>query len=115
MPNESELAEMGAFNKPYFDSGVILHADGFLASKTGARVNYTKDAPPTVTPGPFGLGNLVAGYWILKLNTFEEALDFAKKVPFKEGSVEVRQVAGVEDFGDALSEEAKAQMRRGDA
>jgi hypothetical protein len=112
MPTAGEMDEMHKFNKPYIDSGVILHADGFLASKTGARVSYSKDGPPVVQPGPFSLDNLIAGYWVLKLNTFEEALDFAKKAPFKDGYVEVRQVAGEEELGDALSDEIKAEMRK---
>jgi hypothetical protein len=111
MPTKGELDEMHAFNKSYLDSGVILHADGFLASKTGARVSYSKDAAPTVQNGPFGLDNLIAGYWILKLATFEEAVNFAKKAPFKEGYVEVRQIAGEEDFGDALSDEIRDAIR----
>jgi hypothetical protein len=110
MPTQAELAEMGAFNKVYLDSGVILHADGFLASKSGARVHYSKDAAPKVESGPFGLDNLVAGYWVLKLNTLEEAIEFAKKAPFKDGAVEVRQIAGIDDFGDALPADMKKQM-----
>ena len=112
MPTEAELKEMGDFNKPHVDSGVILHADGFLASKTGARVHYSKDGLPKVESGPFGLDNLVAGYWILKLDTLEDAIDFAKRAPFKEGLVEVRQIAGIEDFGDQLPEHMKEAMEK---
>jgi len=112
MPTEQELREMGDFNKPYMENGIILHADGFASSKHGARVYYSKDGPPTVKNGPFGFENLVAGFWILKLNSFEEAVEFAKKAPFKDGSVEVRKVFGLEDFGDELPKDMKDRMEK---
>lgn len=109
MPSTEELAEMGAFNKPYWESGVIVAADGFLASSNGFRVNFSEGSEPTVKRGPFELENLVAGYWILKLDSIEEVIEWAKKIPFKKGSVEIRKVAGPEDFGGAFTEELKQQ------
>jgi hypothetical protein len=105
---------MTVFNKPYIESAVIVHADGFRPSKEGARVHF-KDGTPTVQDGPFGFDNLVAGYWIIKAASLEEALDFAKKVPFKDGAVEVRRIQGIEDFGENLSEEMKEMMKKPDA
>ncbi len=107
MPKSSEFDEMDAFNKPYFASGAIIDADGFLASSKGTRVTFSEGSEPKLTPGPFELGNLVAGYWILKLESMEEAIKFAKGIPFKSGGVDIRQIAGPEDFGDALTEEQK--------
>lgn len=109
MPSTEELAEMGAFNKPFWDAGVMLDADGFLASSKGARINFSEGSEPTVKRGPFELENLVAGYWILKLDSIEQAIEWAKKIPFKKGSVEIRKVAGLEDFGGAMTEELKQQ------
>lgn len=107
MPSADELAEMGAFNKPFRDTGVILHADGFLASSKGARINFSEGSEPAVKRGPFELKNLVAGYWVLKLDSIEQVIEWAKKIPFKKGSVEIRRVAGPEDFGGAMPEELK--------
>ena len=109
MPKPGELDEMHAFNRPYFESGVILHADGFLASSKGARVTFSEGSEPSITNGPFELENLVAGYWILKLDNIDEAIKFAKGIPFKNGGVDIRQIAGPEDFGDELTEEQKKQ------
>jgi len=109
IPTTEEFAEMGAFNKPHVESGVILDADGFLASSKGVRLNFSEGSAPTVKHGPFGLENLVAGYWLLKLDTIEEVIEWAKGIPFKKGSVEIRKVAGLEDFGDAFTEELKQE------
>ncbi|KIW63744.1 hypothetical protein PV04_08723 [Phialophora macrospora] len=112
MPTTEELAEMGAFNKPAVDAGIILSADGFLPSSTGARVTFHDGgiAEPTVTRGPFALENLVAGYWVVQFGSLDEVVEWAKKIPFKKGgSVQIRRVAGPEDFGDALTPEIKQQ------
>ena len=74
----------------------------------GARVTFS-DTEPQVQNGPFQLENLVAGFWILKLDNLDEAIAWAKKVPFKTGSVEVRKVAGPEDFSAEFNEELKAK------
>ena len=109
MPTTEELTEMGAFNKQMQDAGVMLAGDGFLASSKGARINFSEGSEPTVKRGPFELENLVAGYWLLKLDSIEHVIEWAKKIPFKKGSVEIRRVAGLEDFGDAMTEELKQQ------
>jgi hypothetical protein len=89
---------MTAFNKPDMDSGAIVTASGLCASSAGIRVNFSEDADPAVIEGPFALGNLVSGFWLLKLHSMEQAIEFAKKVPFKSGSVEVRKLHGPGDF-----------------
>lgn len=104
MPTTEELTEMIAFNSQFRETGVLLDADGFLASSKGARLNFSEGSEPTVTHGPFELENLVAGYWKLKLDSIEQAIEWAKKIPFKKGSVEIRRVAGPEDFGNAMTE-----------
>jgi hypothetical protein len=110
MPSTQELADMTAFNKPHVASGVILHADGFLSSTHGARVTFFKDGiAPQIKRGPFGLDNLVAGYWIVELASLDDAVEWAKRIPFKAGSVEIRKIAGLEDFGDALTDELKGE------
>jgi hypothetical protein len=106
---------MGAFNAQLVDTGALLDANGFLPSSKGSRVLFAKDTPPQVKKGPFALENLVAGYWILQLESIEQAIEWAKKIPFREGSVDIRKIADEEDFGDAMTEELKGQqeeMRR---
>lgn len=102
-----EFEDMGAFNKPYMDSGAIIECDGLAASSKGVRVNFKEGSEPTITKGPFALENLVTGYWVLQLENFEQALEFAKKVPFKKGSVEVRPVISADEISSWLEEQKK--------
>lgn len=108
-PTTQELTEMTAFNEELSNAGALLAGEGLLASSKGARVAFSESGDPAVTPGPFALGNLVAGLWLLKLDSFEEAVAWARKIPFRSGSVEVRKVAGPEDFGGEYTEEVRAK------
>ncbi|KAK0725939.1 hypothetical protein B0H67DRAFT_571937 [Lasiosphaeris hirsuta] len=107
----AELEEMGAFNTTMADAGVLLVADGFLPSSRGARVHFssTPNTEPTVARGPFDVASLVSGYWIIKVADLDEAVAWAKKVPFRtdDAVVEVRRVASAEDFGELMTEEVR--------
>jgi len=96
-PPIQEMIDMGAFNTELTNSGVLLAADGLTESAKGARVTFS-DTNPQVQNGPFPLENLVARFWVLKLDSLEEAVAWAKKIPFKTGSVEIRKIADPEDF-----------------
>jgi len=113
MPTEAELAEMGAFNEELVKAGVMLAGEGLHPSSTGARVRYDADNNATVVDGPFTeTKELVAGFWILQVSSREEAIEWVKKAPFREGEVEVRQVFSAEDFGDVMTPELREQEDR---
>jgi hypothetical protein len=113
MPTEAELAEMGNFNEELVKAGVMLTGEGLHPSSTGVRVRYDADNNATVVDGPFTeTKELVAGFWILQVSSREEAIEWVKKAPFREGEVEVRQVFSAEDFGDAMTPELREQEDR---
>jgi len=111
MPTTEEFAEMSAFNKPAQDAGIMVDAAGLVRSSKGAKLNFSEGSEPSVQHGPFGLENLVAGFWIVKFNSIEEVIEWAKGIPFKKGSVQIRKIAGAEDFGDSLPEDVKRQLQ----
>ena len=112
LPTQEELAEMGAYNEELVRAGVMLAGEGLLSSAKGVRVNYDKDAP-TVIDGPFAeTKELVAGFWILQTRSLEEAVEWLKRAPFRQGEVEIRQVAEAEDFGDEFTPELREQEER---
>lgn len=98
-----EFIDMGAFNDQLLEAGVLLEADGFAASTHGARIYFDADGPAKPEHGPFGLDNLVAGFWIWQLETMEQAIEWANKIPFKQGRVEIRRFATEEDFGPEIA------------
>jgi hypothetical protein len=99
MPTREELEEMGRFNEELVKAGVMLAGDGLHSSAKGFRVNYGPNGAESVTDGPFAEAKeLVAGFWIIEVSSKAEAVEWAKRVPFREGELEVRLVAEEEDF-----------------
>ena len=99
LPTEKELADMAKYNEELLKSGVLLAGEGLQASSKGARVRYA-GAKRTVIDGPFAEAKeLIAGFWLIQAKSMEEALEWARRVPFDDGEVEVRQVFELEDFG----------------
>jgi hypothetical protein len=107
MPSTDELAEMGKFNEELVKAGVMLAGEGLHPSSKGVRVDFSGDKP-TVTDGPFAEAKeLVGGYWIWQVKSMDEAVEWLKRAPFREGEVELRQVFEADDFGDELTPELR--------
>ena len=106
LPTKEEFTEMGDFNAEIVKAGIMLNADGLQQSSKGVRINFS-NSETKVEKGPFPLENLVAGYWVWKLDSMDEAISWAKKIPFKSGNVEIRQIAEVDDLGDGFTDELK--------
>ena len=91
---------------------MLLAGEGFQASSKGARVRFAGDKR-TVVQGPFPESNdLIAGFWLFQVKSKDEAIEWAKRIPFIEGEVEIRQVFEAEDFGPALTPEIREQEQR---
>src|SRR6476661_6331061 len=86
MPNQELLAAMGKFNEELVKAGVMLAGDGLHPSSKGVRVRFD-GTKRTVTDGPFAeTKELVAGFWIWKCNSKQEAIDWLKRAPFDGGT-----------------------------
>ncbi len=104
LPTDRELAEMGTFNDEMVKSGVMLAGEGLQATAKGAKVQF-KGGKPTVIDGPFTEAKeVVAGFWLIQAKSKAEAIEWARRAPFVDGEIEVRQVFELEDFNqtDAL-------------
>ncbi len=114
LPDKDMFAAMVRFNEEMVNAGVMLAADGLHPSSNGARVSFA-GAKRTVTEGPFpDPSELIAGFWIIKVELKQQAIDWAKRVPFLGGMIEIRQIFEAEDFGPALTpelREAEDRMR----
>ncbi len=112
LPTEEQLRDMGKFNDELVKAGVMLAGEGLQASSKGARITYSGNKR-TVRDGPFTESKeLVAGFWIWQLKNKAEAVEWAKRIPFEEGEVEIRQVFEEEDFGKEFTPELREQERR---
>jgi hypothetical protein len=112
MPSHELLAEMGKFNEELVKAGVMLAGEGLQASSKGARVKFSGNKR-TVTDGPFAeTKELVAGFWLWQVRSKQEAIEWLKRAPFREGEVEIRQVFESEDFGAEFTPELREQEER---
>jgi hypothetical protein len=113
MPSTELFAAMGNFNEELVKAGIMLAGEGLHPSSKGKRVQFTS-TPPRVIDGPFAeTKELIAGFWIWKVKSMDEALAWAKRAPMLGGDVlEIRPVFEAEDFGEAFTPELRAQEER---
>jgi hypothetical protein len=102
MPSQELFEAMGRYNDELRDAGVLLDLAGLHPSGEGKRVRFS-NGERAVVDGPFDEKDAVAGYWILEVSSIEDAVGWAKRVPFEalariypgeygaEGEVEIRQ------------------------
>ncbi|MGY2129451.1 YciI family protein [Blastococcus sp. SYSU DS0617] len=106
MPGREMLEAMGAYNEELVKAGVMLDGDGLRPSSHGARVRFDDTGEATVIDGPFTeTKELVSGYWIFEVSSREEAIEWARKAPFRGGELEIRPFSVAEDFGEAFTPE----------
>ena len=113
MPSTELLSTMGKYNEELVKAGVMQAGEGLHPSSKGKRVKFS-GAQRTVIDGPFAeTKELVAGYWIWKVNSIAEAVDWLKKAPFDGGTeVEIRPIFEAEDFGKELTPELREREER---
>ena len=115
LPTEKLMADMGKFNEELVKAGIMQAGEGLQPSSKGARVRFS-GTKRTVVDGPFAeTKELVAGYWIWKVKSKEEAIEWVKRCPNPmptDSEIEIRQIFEAEDFGAAFTPELRAQEER---
>jgi hypothetical protein len=113
LPDKKMLTEMGKFNDELVKAGVMLAGEGLQPSSKGVRVRFS-GGKRTVIDGPFAeTKELVAGFWLWEVRSKDEAIEWLKRAPFKDGEeVEIRQIFEAEDFGAEFTPELRAQEER---
>lgn len=103
MPDPKAVAAMMKYNEELRQAGVLLSLDGLQPPSAGARVSF-KGGKPTVTDGPYiETKEVLGGYWMIKVNSKQEAVDWAKRCPASENEViEIRQVHEFSDFSSEI-------------
>jgi len=113
MPDEKLLSDMGKFNEELVKAGIMLDGEGLHPSSKGARVKFSGDKR-TVIDGPFPeTKELIAGFWIWRVKSKEEAIEWVKRcpnpMPNVESEIEIRQIFEASDFGQEFTPELQAQ------
>jgi hypothetical protein len=112
MPSTELLTEMGKFNEELVKAGVMLAGEGLQPTSKGARVRFS-GKKRDVIDGPFTeTKELIAGFWLWKVNSLQEAIDWLKRCPNphdEETEVEIRPLFEADDFGEAMTPELREQ------
>jgi hypothetical protein len=115
LPSEKLLTEMGAFNEELVKAGVMLAGEGLHPTSKGKRVRFSA-GKQTVVDGPFTeTKELLAGFWIWKVKSMDEAIGWVRRMPNpygQDGEVEIRPVFEAEDFGAEFTPELREQEAR---
>ena len=110
LPSTELLTKMGKYNEQLANAGLLVSGDGLRPSSQGKRVRFSGKSQ-VVFDGPFAeTKELVAGYWIWRVKSVDEAVEWLKRAPFDGGSeVEIRPLQEMEDFGPNLTPELRNQ------
>lgn len=118
MPSQQLLTEMGKFNEELVKAGIMLEGEGLHPTSRAKRVKFSS-GNRIVTDGPFAeTRELIAGFWIWKVNSMEEAVEWVKRIPSDSESaqsdteVEIRQIFEAQDFGAEFTPELREQEER---
>lgn len=115
-PTPELLAAMDKFNQDLIKAGVMLSGEGLQPSSKGARVKFS-GKKRTVVDGPFTeTKELVAGFWLWKCKSLQEAIDWVKRcpnpMPGEDSDIEIRQVFEAEDFAADFTPEHQSKAKR---
>lgn len=113
LPSREILEQMGKYNEQLVNAGIMLAGEGLQASSKGKRVKFS-GANRTVTDGPFAeTKELIAGFWLWKVKSMDEALEWLKRAPFDGGTeIEIRPLFETEDFGEEFTPELRQREER---
>ncbi|HYV06207.1 MAG TPA: YciI family protein [Blastocatellia bacterium] len=110
LPEEKSLGEMMKYNEELVNAGVMLAGEGLHATSKGKRVRFD-GGKTTVSDGPFAeTKELIAGFWMWKVNSMEEAIEWVKRCPNPMNTpseIEIRPVFEAEDFGEEFTPEMR--------
>jgi hypothetical protein len=110
MPDTKLLTEMGKYNDQLAKAGIMLAGEGLTPTSKGKRIRFS-GGQRTVLDGPFTeTKELIAGYWLWKVKSIDEAVEWLKKAPFDGGTeLEIRPIFEAEDFGAEYTPELRRQ------
>jgi hypothetical protein len=116
MPTEKLLADMGKYNEELVKAGIMQAGEGLHPSVKGKRIKFS-GGNKTVIDGPFAeTKELVAGFWIWKVKSLDEAVSWARRcpdpMPGEESELEIRPVFEAEDFGAEYTPELRERDDR---
>lgn len=104
LPEGFDFNEMintvGRYNQELINAGVLVAAEGLDVATDGVVVDHSAEVP-VVTDGPYGeTKELFGGFYILNVASQEEAVEWAKRMPFTGPGIktEIRRVTTIDEL-----------------
>nr|WP_255633207.1 YciI family protein [Demequina sp. TTPB684] len=106
MPSpEPGAPEFGAYMQAWTDytneltaAGALVASEALLPVETATTVRH-KDGATQVLDGPFvELKEHLGGFYLIDVDTLDDAIEWARKLPVGEGAVEVRPIMDLSAF-----------------
>ena len=109
-PSPEAVQKMTRYNERLAKAGALIGLDGLHPPEKGARVSF-RGGKAQVTDGPFAESKeVLGGYWLIRANSRQEAVEWARQVPAEDGDVvEVRQVFDDSDFPEETRKAAESK------
>jgi hypothetical protein len=112
MPDEKALESMAKYNEELTKAGVLVELAGLQPTSKASKIRYS-GSQRTVIDGPFAEAKeLIAGFWLIQVKSKEEAIEWAKRIPFEEGEVELRPFFELDDFAPSAAVEHHREVGR---
>jgi hypothetical protein len=110
-----EFVAMGKYNEELMKAGIMLAGEGLEPSSKGRMVDFAADGGTRVIDGPFAEAKeVIGGFWIWQVSSMQEAVEWLKRAPFRDQTVDLRQILEPADLEGQLPQEVldqEAQLR----
>jgi hypothetical protein len=94
------LERWTAFDEEAAAAGALIACEPLEESATSRTLRVSRESEPELTDGPFAESKeQLGGFCLLECADADEALAWAHKVPLREGSIEIRPVMDLAQFG----------------
>jgi hypothetical protein len=94
------LERWSAFDDEAVARGAMIACEPLESSAVATTVHVRENGDRIVTDGPFAESKeQLGGFCLLECENLDEALAWARKVPMRTGSIEVRPVMDLSQFG----------------
>jgi hypothetical protein len=89
-----------AYGKEAVANGAFIAGAALQPSTTASTVKIKDGEEPVVTDGPFAESKeQLGGFYLFECKDLDEALEYARKIPFQDGTVEIRPVMDFSEYG----------------
>jgi hypothetical protein len=97
---KAELDRWDAYSKASVEKGAFVAGEALQPSEAASTVRIKEGEAPTVTDGPFAESKeQLGGFYLFECEDLDEALEYAKGIPYRDGYVEVRPVMDFSEYG----------------